>query len=592
MERATTAASVPTPVSVGPPRALIMRGGGAKGLAYVGALLELEKYDFRFDTFVGTSAGAIAATLLAGGIEPQQLETILRATDFSTFLDSSILWIPWNLLAKQGCYEGKVLKDWVNSELQKVLRNETLPVLKELPSRVVLYATSRAGVEVFDSKGPNEATDAGFAARCSAGIPYVFTVQEHNGKRLYDGGVVNNFPVRRFANDNPGRDFVALFLGPRVELPSREKGSVLGDLLAAWLGQGEREELKKYRDRVIAIDPSPIGTLNFKLSNEEKEHLVLQGRSAALSWLVSRGTVAADDKYVREVCDRAEAHKKSLDRDRRIKRQRTLLAFLLAMMASGAIGTFVVPRFFPHLTGRALRFLHIGGTFTAVPPQDPKLVKWLPGDNPPDEFQTIRDISMWDLRGWTSVSTFSSPRTSPANFINYLHVRKKKTTANAYRAHYETQGSLIDAHCITHSSNLESTIGIAPLPTSPNHTGEKDAKEYDVVVDVSNEPVGKEFLIVIEATYWNGFQENVGKVTTYSDLDISGLEELAVFVLLPESRPLKHPWYTYRASAAAADTEVTFKKQSITATDQTGRFIYWSITDREPSHHYSINWKW
>jgi predicted acylesterase/phospholipase RssA len=37
-----------------------------KGLAYVGAIKELEKY-YKFDRFIGTSAGAIAAVLLGAG---------------------------------------------------------------------------------------------------------------------------------------------------------------------------------------------------------------------------------------------------------------------------------------------------------------------------------------------------------------------------------------------------------------------------------------------------------------------------------------------------------------------------------------------
>jgi predicted acylesterase/phospholipase RssA len=47
--------------------ALIMKGGGAKGLAYVGALQVLEQYGYKFTWFVGTSAGAITAVLLAAG---------------------------------------------------------------------------------------------------------------------------------------------------------------------------------------------------------------------------------------------------------------------------------------------------------------------------------------------------------------------------------------------------------------------------------------------------------------------------------------------------------------------------------------------
>jgi predicted acylesterase/phospholipase RssA len=40
------------------PHAVVMKGGGVKGLAIAGALVELDDY-FSFDRYVGTSAGAI-----------------------------------------------------------------------------------------------------------------------------------------------------------------------------------------------------------------------------------------------------------------------------------------------------------------------------------------------------------------------------------------------------------------------------------------------------------------------------------------------------------------------------------------------------
>src|SRR5262249_50839548 len=53
------------------PHAIVMKGGGVKGLAFAGALRELEQY-YYFDRHVGVSAGAIAAVLLAADYTPQE----------------------------------------------------------------------------------------------------------------------------------------------------------------------------------------------------------------------------------------------------------------------------------------------------------------------------------------------------------------------------------------------------------------------------------------------------------------------------------------------------------------------------------------
>src|ERR1700733_7928679 len=78
------------------PYAIVMKGGGVKGLAFAGALLELEKY-FWFDRHVGTSAGAIAAVLLAATYAPSELRDLLLQKDFRDFMDAPFWKVPINL---------------------------------------------------------------------------------------------------------------------------------------------------------------------------------------------------------------------------------------------------------------------------------------------------------------------------------------------------------------------------------------------------------------------------------------------------------------------------------------------------------------
>lgn len=52
---------------------LVFEGGGAKGMAFVGACQEFFERGHSFDRLLGTSAGAIAATLLAAGYTPEEM---------------------------------------------------------------------------------------------------------------------------------------------------------------------------------------------------------------------------------------------------------------------------------------------------------------------------------------------------------------------------------------------------------------------------------------------------------------------------------------------------------------------------------------
>jgi NTE family protein len=74
-------------------RNLVMEGGGSKGIAYGGALLELEKRGVLqgITRTAGTSAGAIQACLLALGYTPQEIVDIITNTPVESFNDDGFV---------------------------------------------------------------------------------------------------------------------------------------------------------------------------------------------------------------------------------------------------------------------------------------------------------------------------------------------------------------------------------------------------------------------------------------------------------------------------------------------------------------------
>jgi NTE family protein len=72
---------------------LVFEGGGAKGAVFIGALEILERHGFSPGLLVGTSAGAITATMLAAGYRAKDMVAIARERTaeglprFSSFLD-------------------------------------------------------------------------------------------------------------------------------------------------------------------------------------------------------------------------------------------------------------------------------------------------------------------------------------------------------------------------------------------------------------------------------------------------------------------------------------------------------------------------
>ncbi len=264
------------------PHALVMKGGGIKGLAYVGAL-EILSECYSFDHFVGTSAGAISALLLAAGYTPAELKEILQAKNFRDFFDAPWYLKPFNLLLYRGFNHAHTFTDWIDELLAKKLSSPTRVRMSELPNRATVFASRRNKNALrFDSELDD--ADAGHAARCSMSIPLIFVPQSDQGFRTYDGGMQHNYPVDELCRDNPDRAFVSLYLGSETYKPTRNRFE-FWEWVSIWTEGGDADLLKRYRDRTVMIDPDPIGTLDFDLCQEEKDFLLQCGRVGALAHL-------------------------------------------------------------------------------------------------------------------------------------------------------------------------------------------------------------------------------------------------------------------------------------------------------------------
>jgi predicted acylesterase/phospholipase RssA len=324
-----------------------MKGGGVKGLAFAGAVRELQSY-FQFEAFVGTSAGAIAATLFAAGATGAMLEETLRRKRFRDFLDGKIWTAPFNIWFFGGIHPGVVFSNWLRSELHRLIRTQSELLMKDLPTRAVVYAsTPEYGAVIFDSKGGHADSSVHSAVRCSMSIPYFFQPQTVDGRRVYDGGLLNNYPVQIFLEQkrpgmlNGASNFIALYLGSE-QPPLLKRRFVFADLMSVWLDRNDPKIIDQYRSQTIIIDTTPIGTIDFDLTDQEKDFLVLIGRSAALEFIATRGLLN-QSKIPVVTTLRAEAERlRAAIIDARRKRRRPLRMLFYALGAVIALYVLLV----------------------------------------------------------------------------------------------------------------------------------------------------------------------------------------------------------------------------------------------------------
>lgn len=265
--------------------ALILMGGGVKGLAHAGAIRELERF-FEFSEYVGTSAGAIGASLLAANYTASELEIDLGGLDFRQFLDGGLVSGPWRLISQGGLHSGEPIQSWLEQKLFDRIR-QTPVRFDHLSRGLTVYAASRGMpndlVEFGTDSTPGSAV--AYGVRCSMSIPLFFVPERIEGQRVYDGGMLANFPVEQFVSKFPEKTFIALYLGRRG--PTR-RVSMLRELFAILTSRGEIAATERYHERTVFIETEPIGTVDFSLSELEKKYLICAGRAAALTYLLGQ----------------------------------------------------------------------------------------------------------------------------------------------------------------------------------------------------------------------------------------------------------------------------------------------------------------
>jgi predicted acylesterase/phospholipase RssA len=170
-------------------------------------------------------------------------------------------------------------------------------------------------------------------------IPLFFVPAQIEGYRVYDGGLRNNFPVTKFLNDHPGTPFIALYLGGKAVGKKRWMGS---ELLDIWIDGEERTFVDEHTGDVVVIDPSPVGTVDFRLRPLEKELLLKAGRAAALTFLQSRnmddGPDAATVEKAKAEAEECRQAVRRIRRRRRMVRIVVIITLVLLIYGFGAVG--------------------------------------------------------------------------------------------------------------------------------------------------------------------------------------------------------------------------------------------------------------
>ncbi len=181
--------------------ALVLMGGGARGLAHVGVLRVLEKHGLAPSIITGTSMGAIVGGYFAAGFSAARLTDMLgglRVDDFSASPSSpKVFRKPRNL------FEYVLLADYKNRFFSPFARDKGDAIeaflkrcvgrtrIEDLPVKFACNAVDLVtGKEILFTEGPLYK-----ALRATMSLPLVVAPVKMGPMLLLDGGVLNSAPV-------------------------------------------------------------------------------------------------------------------------------------------------------------------------------------------------------------------------------------------------------------------------------------------------------------------------------------------------------------------------------------------------------------
>ena len=191
--------------------ALVLSGGGSRGLSQIGVLKALEEAHIKPDLIVGSSMGAIIGSLYAAGYSPDSIFHIARSMDWNDIIANTArrnsLFVsqkaePGNYqfelrlndrlepLPPRSISHGQVFFDLLApllapAQLRARMKFDSLPI----PLRIVATDILSGRPAIFTHG------NIAAAVRASCGVPLAFSPVPLDTMLLMDGGLSANIPV-------------------------------------------------------------------------------------------------------------------------------------------------------------------------------------------------------------------------------------------------------------------------------------------------------------------------------------------------------------------------------------------------------------
>lgn len=282
---------------------VVFSGGGVRGLAFIGAWGVLRQHYHlcqkslygQLRGFAGTSAGALVSLMVSLGCDETQMMqecAVLSATDIVRNVDVLNFADVW------GLHDREELAQRIRSILHKYANNADISYrqLYQQTGKTLVSVVARVNdaKALFYSHMTMPDLEVWRGVLASMSIPVLFAPSRIGPEILVDGGLVANLPLDVFPLHKTMAFLLTRTLTHRI---SGIKDYIMRVLYLA-MDALERNQLESVslslRDRIIRIDTGNISSVEFSLTDTQRQDIEELGRQRMLQFL---GQFAAKDKH-------------------------------------------------------------------------------------------------------------------------------------------------------------------------------------------------------------------------------------------------------------------------------------------------------
>lgn len=217
----------------------------------------------RVESVSGSSAGAIAATVLAMGLNPDAFrEKLIRLAEnhFEDIIKPITWWSPFRALRGYTLYGAASYRAFLN---ELFTDGEGIPHLKNKKIPNVMIHATNIGIgapKVYD--GTLEEDTIAEALFSSSALPFIFrNFPEQNS--FIDGGLIDNFPVERIIGNSDGRDVFGFSFKKTSEYAFNGPLSYLAAMLFTSMDYSVERSLARIPKDNVYFIKTDIGILDF-----------------------------------------------------------------------------------------------------------------------------------------------------------------------------------------------------------------------------------------------------------------------------------------------------------------------------------------